>query len=306
MPEELYRTARNQQSVVARRQALASGLSSNAIDRRVAAGLLVRASKHCLVVPGHPDTWRQQLWIGVLDLGKGVVAGRAAAALHGLDGFIEGPLEYLVERPKRGRTTNGTVWSVPSIPSIDRVEVDGLPCCSATRALIDGAATWSRRELENGVDSALRLGLSSEEFLRRRLAALRHRGRDGVRLLDRVLDGAGGHSRLERRFLALIRNAGLPEPTCQQTHRAGQRFVARTDFSWEPQRTIVEVNGHATHVTRQQRARDAQRQAELGLMGWLVLTFTYEQVIYEPSWVVAMLRQALQAGNSPPNGETLA
>ena len=303
MPEDLYRIARCQLGVVTRRQALGTGLSTNDLDRRIAAGLLTRASTHCLVVPGHPETWRQQLWIGVLDLGDGFVAGRAAAALHGLDGFAEGPLEYLVVRAKRGRTTNGTVRSVASLAAIDRADVDGLACCSATRTLIDGAATFSRRELENGVDSALRLGLSSEDFLRRRLAALRHRGRDGVGLLDSVLDGAGGHSRLERRFLALVRHAGLPEPTRQQIHRAGPRFVARTDFSWEPQRTIAEVNGHATHATRQERARDAQRQAELGLLGWLVLSFTYEQVTYDASWVVGVLRQALQAGKSPWNGE---
>jgi very-short-patch-repair endonuclease len=171
---------------------------------------------------------------------------------------------------------------------------------------VDSAPNLTRRELENGIDSALRLGLTSETFLRHRLADLRHCGRAGVRHLDRALDGAGGHSALERAFLALVRRAGLPRPTCQQIHRDGGRFVARSDFSWEPQRTIAEVAGHATHATRQQRARDAQRQSELGLLGWLVLTFTYEQVVYEPAAVVGVLRRALQARSAPIGGEIRA
>ena len=56
---------------------------------------------------------------------------------------------------------------------------------------------------------------------------------------------------------------------------------------------IAEVAGHGTHATRQQRRRDAQRQAELGVLGWLVLPFTYEQVMDDPSWVLGIVRRAL-------------
>ena len=80
---------------------------------------------------------------------------------------------------------------------------------------------------------------------------------------------------------------------CQRIHHRGGQFVARTDFSWEVQRVIAEVAGHGTHVTREQRRRDAQRQAELGVLGWLVLPFTYEQVMEDPSWVVGIVRRAL-------------
>jgi very-short-patch-repair endonuclease len=138
-----------------------------------------------------------------------------------------------------------------------------------------------------------------------RLEQLRHRGRDGVRVLDRVLDGAGGHSRLERDFLRLLRDARLPRPAGQTIYRIGGRVVARTDFSFEPRRpVIVEVAGHATHATRRQRQRDAQRHAELQLLGLLVLTFTYEDVTERPGWVVDTVRRALQYPFEVPNSST--
>jgi very-short-patch-repair endonuclease len=307
IPAELILLARRQHGVVSLQQALDAGLSRAGLQRRVAAGQLERVGTHCLRFAGHPDSWHQALKVGLLDLGDGaLVARRSAAALVGMDGFEEGPTEFLVPRSLRGRLTAGSVRSARAVPHIDRIVVDGLACTSGARTIVDAAADLTLPELQRAIDSALRLGLTSEQFLRRRLTALRHRGREGVRLLDRALDGAGGHSWLERRFLAVVRRAGLPAPRCQQVHRVGGRFVARTDFSWEERRTIAEVAGHATHVTREQRRRDAQRHAELSLLGWLVLTFTYEQVVDEPAAVIAILRRAFQARFLPPSGSLLA
>ena len=221
---------------------------------------------------------------------------RSAACLLGLDGFREGPLQFLVPRGARDRHTVGEVHSAGHVNLIDQVEVDGFRATSAARTIVDLAGEVPIRDLENAIDSSLRLGWTSEPFLRRRLADLRHRGRAGVRVLDRALDGAGGHSRLEREFLALVRRGGLPKPVCQRIHRQGGSFVARTDFSWDVRRVIAEVAGHGTHASRQQRRRDAQRQAELGVLGWLVLPFTYEQVMEEPAWVLGIVRRALIPG----------
>ena len=204
-------------------------------------------------------------------------------------------MSFLVPRRNRNLQTVGAVHSSDSIRIIDRVVIDGFACTSAPRTIVDLAAESTQRELENAVDSALRLGWTSEAFLREQLARLRHRGRPGVVLLDRVLDGSGGHSQLERSFLGLVRRAGLEKPTCQRIHRDGTRFVARSDFSWLRPRVVAEVAGHATHSSRRQRARDAQRHAELSVLGWLVLTFTYEHVVEEPRWVLDTLTRAFQS-----------
>ena len=108
-----------------------------------------------------------------------------------------------------------------------------------------------------------------------------------------MLDGSGGHSRLERAFLDLVRRAGLPKPSCQRIVRNGERFVARTDFAFDGTPLICEVAGHATHASRRQRQHDEQRRTELQLLGFVVLTFTYEDVVVEADWVLDVLRRVL-------------
>jgi very-short-patch-repair endonuclease len=97
-----------------------------------------------------------------------------------------------------------------------------------------------------------------------------------------------------------MRRAGLEKPACQRIHRDHGAFVARTDFSWARPRVVAEVAGHKTHSARRERARDAQRQAELGVLGWLVLPFTYEQVTEQPDWVVSVVVRAFQSRSMAP------
>jgi very-short-patch-repair endonuclease len=296
LDDDLLALAQSQQGVLSTSQLAEAGIHAQRLHRLVQSGRLERIGTSCVRFPGHPPAWRQQLRIGLLDLGDDtLVARRAAACLLRLDGFNEGPVAFLAPRSKRNRSTVGEVHTSASIAPIDRTEAEGFPCTSATRTIIDVAAEATIRELENAVDSALRLGWTSEVYLRHQLTRLRHRGRGGVRALDRVLDGAGGHSYLERRFLDLVRRAGLPKPKTQRVHRLGGRFLARTDFSWHRTKVIVEVAGHATHATRQQRTRDAHRHAELSVLGWLVLTFTYEHVTRQPEWVLDVLTRAFRS-----------
>ena len=177
IPVEILTLARSQLGVVRADQAMELGLTEAAIRRRVAAGQLERIGTHCLRLPGYPETWRQLLQVGLLDLGDdALVARRSAACLLGLDGFREGPLQFLVPRSARDRRTIGEVRSAGHVALIDQVEADGFRATSAARTIVDLAGEAPLRQLENAIDSSLRLGWTSEPFLRRRLADLRHRG----------------------------------------------------------------------------------------------------------------------------------
>ena len=178
-----------------------------------------------------------------------------------------------------------------SIPLIDRGRIDGLPVLSATRAIIDLTRTESAQRLTAALDSALRDGLTSEEFMHGRIAALRGSGRYGIpRLLD-VIDGAelsrGGHSWLERRFLELIGNAGLPRPLTQQVLTRTQNRTVRVDCRFEGVPLVVELLGYRWHRTKEQMARDADRMNALQRAGYSVMQFTYERIALDPSSVVA-------------------
>src|SRR5262245_37821768 len=95
--------AASQRNVFTRAQALGAGLTRSSYQRRLASGLFVRVGTTTARFAGQELDWRGRLLAGVLDLGpEALVTGRSAAALHGLDGFVEGPVELLVPRAERG------------------------------------------------------------------------------------------------------------------------------------------------------------------------------------------------------------
>ena len=130
-------------------------------------------------------------------------------------------------------------------------------------------------------------------MISRRLSELRGRGRWGCRLLDELLLDSGGHTILERRFLALVREAGLPRPATQAVHRHGSRTFARVDFSWPRLAVVVEVTGRKGHASDAERTRDAQRRNELQDIGVSVYEYTWDDVTRRSGYVVRTLQARL-------------
>jgi len=128
-----------------------------------------------------------------------------------------------------------------------------------------------------------------------RLSALRGRGRWGARLLDELLLDSGGHTMLERRFLGLLRRAGLPQPRTQVIHRRDGKTYARVDFMFDEQAIVVEVSGRKGHTSPSEGARDAQRRNELQDVGRLVYEYTWEHVTRQGDMVGDTVRTRLAA-----------
>jgi hypothetical protein len=286
--------AASQHSVVSIAQLGVIGVSSSLCSKWVQRGLFERLGPRSLAIGGSAPTWMRALTAASFDLdGAGLVAGRAGAQLMGLDGFRD-DVEMLVVRGHRGRFGTGVVRSTrrPIGPG-DVQLIEGLRVLRAERLILDAPLfRFSQAEIENSIDSAIRLRLVSEQRLRTRVLAEHRSGVNGSRLLVDALVDTGGESRLERWFLRVCREAGLPRPVLQKTYLADGRTIARVDAEF-PGGLIVEVAGHGTHATRRQRQRDAERHTELTLRGKRVLTFTYEDVRDRPGWVVDRLRRGL-------------
>ena len=278
-------------------KALPDGVTRRWVDNLVRRGVLERAAPGVYVVSGGAPTWRRALAVGLLALGEqSWISHEAAAALHGLDRTPAEPVEFTVLRDARGRRMPFVVHTTDDLPRIDRVEVNGFRTVAATRTVIDLArARATTTRLEGAIDSAVRLGLSSPFALRARLADLRGPGRWGARRLDELLVDSGGHSMLERRFLELVRRAGLPRPGTQVIHRHGAKTFARVDFLFEAFDVVVEVSGRLGHSSPAERARDAQRRNELQDLGRRVFEYTWEDVTRRPSLVERSLIGRLHA-----------
>jgi hypothetical protein len=259
-------------------------------------GRVERLAPNVYRMRGAPPTWRQDLLAATFTLGRpAFAAGRSGARLLALDGFVDGPVDVLGVRARRSRpgllTARAVFTGRPVLPG-DRCVVDGIPTLRAERLILDaGLFGCSRREVEKMIDSAIRLRLTTEERLRARFDADPTWNARGRAILRRALVDAGGESTLERRFLQMIRLAGLPRPVLQRVYRADGRTIARVDAEF-PGGLVVELAGHATHSSRQQRQSDAQRHTELTLRGKRVLTFTFDDQRDRPHWVIARLHDA--------------
>lgn len=233
------------------------------------------------------------------DVGDCWAHGPTSSGLMCFDGAVLAPpFHLLIERGRNVRRAGHVIHTSERIELIDRAIVDGIPTMSATRTLIDEARTLSPEKLTLALDSALRDGLTSDEFLHRRLAALRGSGRSGVRKLLAVIEGAeitrGGQSFLEREFLRLVHRAGLPRPRTQVVLSKRRDRYVRVDFHFDGTPVIAETLGYRWHRTTAQLAVDTERMNRLILQGFAPLQFTYAHVMDDSARVIDDLRTALR------------
>ncbi|WP_238150857.1 endonuclease domain-containing protein [Kribbella sindirgiensis] len=132
--------------------------------------------------------------------------------------------------------------------------------------------------------------LHSEELLAE-VSAMRGPGCPNARLVAAAATPLAG-SFLESILRALLIGAGVDgfEPQVLVSHDG---FHARVDLGHRPAKLALEAEGFEFHGSRRDFAADCYRYDELNAAGWLVLRFTYEQIIGDPAWVVATVRATL-------------
>jgi very-short-patch-repair endonuclease len=179
---------------------------------------------------------------------------------------------------------------------------DGIPVTAPVRTLVDLAATSGPAGIERMVNEADRLDLTDPETLRAALGD--YRGQRGVARLRAVLDPRTfrlTRSGLERRFLPLAEQAGLPVPLTRQWVNGFE-----VDFYWPDLGLVVETDGLRYHRTPAQQARDRIRDQAHTAAGLTQLRFTYAQVCFERAHVRATLRGTvkvnLQSGPTSRRG----
>jgi hypothetical protein len=278
------------------------GVSRRSIRRLVEGGRLTQVGPRTLRMPGLPASFASAVMAACLDL-DAVASHRTAAHLHGLAGFQAAPpCIEVTARAGVGSTTSAlaSVHRTTNLPADDIVWIGPIPATSVARTIFGLAALvpeLGEERVRDVIDTAVRDGLASDPWLWWRLERLRCRGRNGVAILEGVLQDRAGRGRteswLEREFLRCLERGGLPRPVVQRTIRAEGAFLARVDCCYERERIVMEVNGHGTHSTKRQRDSDAARANRLQLAGHRVLQFGYDDVVRAPEVVVATVAEAL-------------
>jgi len=287
--------AGRQHGVLARRQLLAVGLTSDQIDRRLALGRLIVLYRGVYAL-GHRPLTREGEWMAaVLACGEGAVLSYRSAAAHwGLIRRCPPFIDVTVRHGKPSSRGRLIVHRSPQLANQDIRTKLGIPITSPARTLLDYAEVATRRELERALDETERLRLCSQRQITAVIA--RCFGRQGGSRLKAVLhDHAAGTTAtvndFEELFLALCESHGIPRP---EVNAKLGRY--RPDFLWREHKLIVETDGRQTHGTRRAFEDDRARDAELRTSGYRVLRFTWRQLTRDPDWVARKLRAALAAG----------
>lgn len=286
--------ARSQHGVVARRQLIAAGVSAEAIKKRRASGLLVAVHRGVYGLGGGPYSRLAHFMAAVLAAGDGSAISYVSAA-H-LLALLRGETARIhVSTPARAGRRPG-LWVHHCAPWRDeeRIEVAGIPCTSVARTLVDLAASEPARRVEQAVEQAE----LQQVFDRRELDRIMARGRAGTGALRKLLAGFAGstmtRSSLEEAFLALVREAGLPDPELNVPFALGGGRYVEVDALWRRARLAVELDGERYHGGHRSFHGDRAKGAELlATLQLRPLRFTDLQVERHPDWVIEMVRGAL-------------
>jgi very-short-patch-repair endonuclease len=163
---------------------------------------------------------------------------------------------------------------------------EGIPVTSPVQTLIDLATRHGRPAMERAINEADRLKLVRTDDLRRALEG--HGGEPGVARLREILDRRTfryTRSELERVFVPLARQAGLPLPR-SSVYVTGHEV----DFHFDELGLVVETDGLTYHRTPSQQSKDRERDQDHAAAGLTPVRFTHEQIKYEPERVVRVLR----------------
>jgi hypothetical protein len=226
---------------------------------------------------------------------RALLSHRSAAALWRILGPLDGPVDITVP-PEVRRSRDGIRIHRLAEPEAGAVhprllpyarEVAEVPVTNPIATLVDIATSLTTGRLEAAVNEADHLELVSQEDLRSAIEGWR---RPGARRLRNLLDETAGAlttTRLERLFVPLATEAGLPPPQGQE-----QLGPNRVDFFWPQLGLIVETDSLRYHRTTFRQSADKRRDNENILRGRLTLRFTHGQIRSEPAYVRQQLRRA--------------
>ena len=182
------------------------------------------------------------------------------------------------------------VHSAEALAAEDRTCVEGIPVVAVPRVLLDFAAV-DPLYLSQALDNAHRLGLL--DLIAMDALVARSRGFRGVARLRTALEihrpATFTRSGLERRFLDLVRGAGLPQPSMNI-------FVEgyELDAYWADRRFAVELDTYDYHGSPAAFEADRIRQESLKLAGIEMTRVTGPRLDREPNAVMHRLRELLQ------------
>jgi very-short-patch-repair endonuclease len=261
--------------------------------RRVAAALgrgeIVRDARGRYALPTADQARREAHRL------SGVITGASAAAAHGWELKTQPALPTVTVPSKRkvAPVRRGDVdlrWR-----DIAPHDVwDGV--LRPVQTVVDCARTLPFDEALAVADSALRHGAVTSSEVRRSAEQVRTTGRAQALRVAREASGLAANP-----FESVLRAIALDVPGLAlrpQVVIAEGGWVGRPDLVDTARRLVVEAESFEFHGRRAALRRDCERYTALTLLGWTVLRFAWEHVMFEPEYVAGCLHAAAGRGRA--------
>lgn len=283
-------------------------MSETGIHRALVAGRLHPVFRGTFAV-GYPTIGDHgRLRAATLTCGNGAfVSHRSAAALLGL--LDKGPVVIdVIAPPSRGRKIDGIRFHRVRPPRLEETgTVDGIPCTSPARTLVDLAGTVGDRTLRSCFERAAKrryLDIPAIE-------ASMDPGRCGVKSLRALVDAwrqaapvarkGRLKSPLEAKILPLLLRRDLPAPLLNAPVEIAQGRI-EVDFLWPDRRFVVEADSRDFHGAAVAFERDRWRDRELLRAGYTTLRVTHHQAEHEAEAIADSITAALTCAHPRPWG----
>jgi very-short-patch-repair endonuclease len=286
----LFELATQQHGVVSTHQLSKLGYSPSSAAKAAKAGRLRRIHRGVYVVGHESLSWEARCLGAVLAAHPAVASHLSAGWLWGL--LRKRPGTIHVTAPAARRAKRAFVVHSADLPPRDRTVQRDIPVTSLARTQLDLAAMVSMSRLERLLERSEERGnfdlVALDDLLARTSGHPGH-GRLRAALAIYREDPAFVRSKLERRFLSLVRKAGLPTPS-MNLNVAGYEL----DAYWEPERFAVELDVYETHGSHAAFERDRLRQEDLKLKGVEMIRVTGPRLDGEPEAIVARVAAHLE------------
>jgi len=297
-------------------EAAAKGINANALTRLVRDNIIERVRPGIYRFLSTEVTWRHELYAATLGLHT-VASHFSAAPLQRFDEFDEvapAKPEILCHHKQPVHNDMALVRRTTWLPKADTMIIDGIPCTTMARTIIDVAPFVDEQTRVRMVDHAQRTGASMAWIIQRAEKMIK-RGRSGPSdILDIARRRVGGYrvpeSWFERMLSQCLRSPLLEDVVRQYELRTARGvFVARFDFAIPWVRLGIEAHSRSYHLGESVEWYDEDRDMRATKEGWEI-TYLGFAATRRPADVrrdieEIVIRRATDLGLTPPSGRLI-
>jgi hypothetical protein len=294
--DALDRLLIQQLDVISRRQALAAGVTDNALRHRLRPGGPWRGLLPgvYMAATGAPTTLQQEM-AALLYAGPGsLITGAAALRSHHIRTELTEIIDVLVPSTRQRRDTNfvrlhrtsrmpGRIWEAGPV----RYAMPARAVADAVRAMT------SLRDVRAAVADAVQRDKCTIKTLAAELSQGPAKG--SMLFREALADVADGiRSAAEGDLRDLLARSGLPMPLFNPSlYDEHGTFIARPDAWWPAHGIAVEVDSREWHTSPEDHAKTLARGRRMARYQIVVLRFTPRQIRSQPAEVVNDIKVAL-------------